>query len=218
MGGCGTLLCEGLSTCRHLAAPESPSPGFAGFAPSSAPSPLASRSDSRADWLPKHTAITDERGWGHEHTHTHTQSGLTEDKGVHLFQLCREAWQVHAHLPHLSSDSFVFLSFSIFFCLTRLFREVSLAEKKSNTLLLADKNTHTHTYRGPHTPIIEKLRLGPRLFALYIQTYLSEAAAGPLDGGGMRVLQQLHGVVHSWKGRQGDTMSQAAPVCCSNIP
>lgn len=34
---------------------------------------------------------------------THTHSGLAEDKGVHLFQLCREAWQVHAHLPHLSS-------------------------------------------------------------------------------------------------------------------
>lgn len=147
MGGCGTLLCEGLSTCRQLAVPESPSPGFAGFAPSSAPSPLASRSDSRADWLPKHTAITDERGWGH----VHTQSGLTEDKGVHLFQLCREAWQVHAHLPHLSSDSFVFLSFSISFCLTRLFPYASLAGKKSNALLLTDKNTHTHLLWTTHT-------------------------------------------------------------------
>lgn len=32
--------------------------------------------------------------------------------------------------------------------------------------------------------------------------YLSEGSAAPLDSGGMRVLQQLHGVVHSWKRRK----------------
>lgn len=55
VAGCGTRLYEGPWTCRLLAGPGCPPPGLVDFAPWSAPSPLAWRSDSRADWLPKRT-------------------------------------------------------------------------------------------------------------------------------------------------------------------
>lgn len=68
VGGCGTLPDEGLWACRPPADPVIPAPGFADWGFSPAPAPLAWRSGSRVDWLPKHRVWADEQGWGQLHT------------------------------------------------------------------------------------------------------------------------------------------------------
>lgn len=58
---CGTPLFGDLWICSLLAVPAIPSPGSVDWVFFPAPAPLAWRSGSRADWLPKHTAR--ESGW-----------------------------------------------------------------------------------------------------------------------------------------------------------
>lgn len=82
-----------------------------------------------------------------------------------------------------------------------MFPYVGSKERKSPALLLTDRQSHarllwtTQADRSKASIVCVIESNGQK-------TYLSEGAAGPLDSGGMRVLQQLHGVVHSWEGRK----------------
>lgn len=81
--GCGTLHGGGLWACRPPAAPAIPAPGSAGWVFSPALAPLAWRSGSRADWLPKHTQWEQMSRGGVNYTN----AGLTtKGKGVHALQ------------------------------------------------------------------------------------------------------------------------------------
>lgn len=99
---CGTLLSEDLWVCRPPAVPAIPSPDSVDWVFSPAPAPLAWRSGSGADWLPKHTVRADEQGWGHLHTFRRNckRARLCMYSGY-----AQQIWHVGAHLSHLCSVS-----------------------------------------------------------------------------------------------------------------
>lgn len=145
--GCGTPLCGDLWACRPPAAPAIPAQGSADWVFSPAPAPLAWRSGSRADWLPKHTVRADEQGWGHLHTfrlnHTgqgrvmHGRLGMSE-RICHTFVASLVFCLPSAHLLF----PFVYLS-----CVGLSLLETIHTQARTPSL------THTHTYNTHIKPL-----------------------------------------------------------------
>lgn len=120
---CGTLLYGDLWACRLPAALAIPAPCSADWVSSPAPAPLAWRSGSRADWVPKHTVRADEQGWGHLHIFRLNRKG----RGCACIPVMHGTFGMSERIRHTFVASLVFCllhltSSSLPFCLFKLCR------------------------------------------------------------------------------------------------